>query len=98
MLNKTDRLIDSVDARQIDRIVDDVEVVAENARKMTEDLKPVTARLDPLTRDLKVITGRASQITGRVIREFTQKEGMRIFVGSPKGDLKDKLQRMGIMK
>ncbi|MCA9689744.1 MAG: MCE family protein [Myxococcales bacterium] len=98
VLNKTDRLLDSVDARQIDRIVDDVEVVAENARKMTEDLKPVTARLDPLTRDLKVITGRASQITGRVIREFTQKEGMRIFVGSPKGDLKDKLQRMGIMK
>ncbi|MCA9715584.1 MAG: MCE family protein [Myxococcales bacterium] len=94
---KAERLIDTVDPNDIDRIVNDAGAVASNIRKMTEDLKPVTRRLDPIAHNIEIITGRATKITGKVLRKFLQVEGVKVNFTAPRGELKRSLQREGLI-
>jgi phospholipid/cholesterol/gamma-HCH transport system substrate-binding protein len=86
-MTKIEKLADIVDEprrAKIGTIIDDASVATANLRQMSEDLKDVTKVVGPLVKDLAVLAKRAAAIDGPMIRQFVQREGVKVFFGSKK--------------
>jgi phospholipid/cholesterol/gamma-HCH transport system substrate-binding protein len=83
-LGKLEKLADVVDEprrKKIGTIIDDTAVATANLRSLSADMKTLSKTLEPLMAHLSTIAKRASTIDEEVIRQFLQREGMKIFVG-----------------
>ncbi len=84
-LAKLEKLADIVDeprAKKIGTIIDDAAVATANLRKISADFKDAGKKLDPLIDNLATIVSRATSIDGKVLRQFLQKEGVKVYFGS----------------
>lgn len=80
-LEKLAAIVDDDRSQKIKRIIDDAAVATANLKKISKELEDVGSVFKPLLSDLKTIADRASAIDGELIRQFLQKEGVKIFVG-----------------
>lgn len=83
-LGKLEKLADIVDEprrKKIGTIIDDTAVATANLRSLSADLKDLSKTLQPLLTNLATIAKRASAIDEDLVRQFLQREGMKIFVG-----------------
>ena len=90
-LGKLEKLADIVDEprrKKIGTLIDDAAVATANLRTISDDLKTVSKTFDPLINSLTTIAKRASAIDEDVIRQFLQREGVKIFVGGRRDALK----------
>jgi phospholipid/cholesterol/gamma-HCH transport system substrate-binding protein len=86
-VGKLEKLADVVDEprrAKIGTIIDDASVATANLRTMSEDLKSVTKIVGPLVKDLAMIAKRAAAIDGPTVRQFLQREGVKVYFGSKK--------------
>ncbi len=84
-LAKLEELADIVDddrSRKIGTIIDDASVAMANLRKLSSDFKSVGKTVNPLLADLGTLAGRLLKIDGKLIRQFVQKEGVKVYVGN----------------
>ncbi len=70
--------------RKIGLIIDDAAVATANVREVTDGLKGVAKSIGPLVKSLGAIADRAAKIDEHVVRQFLQREGMKIYFGSKK--------------
>jgi phospholipid/cholesterol/gamma-HCH transport system substrate-binding protein len=80
-LEKLAEVVDEPRRKKIGTIIDDTAVATANLRRLSTDLAQLSKTLEPLMKNLSVIARRASTIDEEVIRQFLQREGMKIFVG-----------------
>lgn len=84
---KLEKLADVVDEprrKKIGTIIDDASVATANLRAMSDDLKSVTKIVGPLVKDLALLAKRAAAIDGPTVRQFLQREGVKVYFGSKK--------------
>ncbi len=84
-LAKLERLADIVDedrAKKIGTIIDDATVAMANLRTLSNDLKGLTKTVEPLLEDLGRLASRALALDGPTIRQFLQKEGVKVYFGN----------------
>jgi len=84
-LAKLEELADIIDddrSRKIGTIIDDATVAMANLRKLSSDFKGVGKTVNPLLVDLGKLTRRALEIDGALIRQFMQKEGVKVYFGN----------------
>ena len=104
LLSKAERALDSVNRvadeltpermEKLGKILDETYEATSNLRKMSEELVGLTGDLAPMIESLKVITQRAALIDEHVIRQFLQKEGVRVnMFGVPK-NAKPEIERL----
>ncbi len=103
LLAKTERALDAVDRvaaeltpermEKVGAILDDAAVAVENLRKMSEELQGVTGDLGPMLKSLRVLVTRAASIDEHTIRQFIQKEGMRVNLSVPK-NARDRIEEL----
>ena len=95
LIAKTEKALDSVNRvadeltpermEKLGQILDETHVATTNLRKMSEELVGLTGDLAPMVSHLKAIAARAATIDEHVIRQFLQKEGVRVnMFGVPK--------------
>ncbi len=86
-ITKLEKLADVVDEprrAKIGTIIDDASVATANLRAMSDDLKSVTKIVGPLVKDLALLAKRAAAIDGPTVRQFLQREGVKVYFGSKK--------------
>ncbi len=83
-VEKLAALVDEDKRRKIATIIDDASVATANLRDLTDELKGVSKFVGPLVKNLSTITERASKVDETMIRQFFQREGMKIYFGSKK--------------
>ena len=81
-LEKLANVVDDDRARKLKTIIDDASVATKNLRKISNDLSDVGGVLDPLLRDLGKIAKRGAAIDAKLLRQFLQKEGVKVYFGS----------------
>jgi phospholipid/cholesterol/gamma-HCH transport system substrate-binding protein len=84
---KLEKLADIVDEprrAKIGTIIDDASVATANLRQLSDDLKGIGKIVGPLTKDLALLAKRAAAIDGPMIRQFLQREGVKVYFGSKK--------------
>lgn len=84
-LAKLEKLADIVDddrAKKIGTIIDDATVATANLRTLSNDLKGLGKTVEPLLEDLGRLASRALALDGPTIRQFLQKEGVKVYVGN----------------
>ncbi len=84
-LTRLEELADIVDeprAKKIGTIIDDASVAMTNLRKLSADLRDVGTSIDPLLKDLAVLARRALALDAKTIRQFLQKEGVKVYFGN----------------
>jgi phospholipid/cholesterol/gamma-HCH transport system substrate-binding protein len=94
LLAKTERALDAIDRvsneltpermERVGEILDDVSVTTANLRKMSEDIKDIGGDLGSVMANLRLLLKRAASIDELTIRQFIQKEGMRVNLNVPK--------------
>ena len=94
LLAKAERALDAVDRvaaeltpermEKVGEILDDAAVAVENLRKVSDELVGVTGDLGPMLKNLALIVKRAASIDELALRQFIQKEGMRVNLSVPK--------------
>lgn len=105
LIAKTERALDAVDRvageltpermEKVGKILDDAAIAVENLKATSEEIKGVTGDLGPMLRSLRTIVTRAATIDEHVLRQFIQKEGMRVNLSVPKNarDRIDELEK-----
>ncbi|MEZ4383088.1 MAG: MlaD family protein [Nannocystaceae bacterium] len=91
VLDKGERLLDAIDAKKLDKIVDDAAIVAANTAKITAELKPVAKASQSLVDNLAVLAKRGASLTEKTLRTFLQAEGVRIFLSKPSREIRGKI-------
>lgn len=84
-LAKLERLAEIVDderARKIGTIIDDATVAMANLRTLSAELKGLSKTVEPLVEDLAKLARRAMALDAATIRQFLQKEGMKVYFGN----------------
>jgi phospholipid/cholesterol/gamma-HCH transport system substrate-binding protein len=84
---KLEKLADIVDEprrAKIGTIIDDASVATANLRKVSADLQDIGKSVNPLMKDLAVLAKRAAAIDGPMVRQFLQREGVKVYFGSKK--------------
>jgi len=84
---KLEKLADVVDEprrAKIGTIIDDASVATANLRKVSDDLKDIAKVANPLMKDLSTLAKRAAAIDGPMVRQFLQREGVKVYFGSKK--------------
>jgi phospholipid/cholesterol/gamma-HCH transport system substrate-binding protein len=84
-LAKLEKLADIVDeprAKKIGTIIDDAAVATANLRKLSADFEGLGGKIEPLIDNLASIASRAASIDGKLLRQFLQKEGVKVYFGS----------------
>jgi phospholipid/cholesterol/gamma-HCH transport system substrate-binding protein len=90
-LAKLERLAAIVDedrAKKIGTIIDDSAVAMANLRKLSSDLKDLGKTVEPLLEDLGRLAERALALDGPTIRQFLQKEGVKVYFGNKREAVK----------
>ncbi|MBX7079322.1 MAG: MlaD family protein [Nannocystaceae bacterium] len=83
-LEKLAGVVDEDKRKKIATIIDDASVATANLRELTDELRGVSKFVGPLVKNLATITERASKVDETMIRQFFQREGMKIYFGSKK--------------
>jgi len=81
-LEKLTEIVDDERAAKIGTIIDDTAVAVANLRKLSSELKDVGKEIEPLLEDLGTLARRALALDGATIRQFLQKEGMKVYFGN----------------
>ena len=81
--NVTDELTPEK-AKQIAKILDDLEVASANLKKVSGEIKGIGLDIAPLLKNLKVLTNRLMGIDELFIRKFVQEEGVKVNLGTSK--------------
>ena len=84
-LSKVEELTEIVDedrAKKIGTIIDDAAVAMANLRTLSRDLQDLGKSIDPLVKDLGKLTRRALALDGETIRQFLQREGVKVYFGN----------------
>jgi phospholipid/cholesterol/gamma-HCH transport system substrate-binding protein len=84
-LTKFEKLAEIVDddrAKKIGTIIDDSAVALANLRALSNDLKDLGKTVEPLLEDLGRLAQRALALDGPTIRQFLQKEGVKVYFGN----------------
>jgi phospholipid/cholesterol/gamma-HCH transport system substrate-binding protein len=90
-LAKLERLAEIVDddrAKKIGTIIDDSAVAMANLRTLSSDLKDLGKTVEPLLEDLGRLAERALALDGPTIRQFLQKEGVKVYFGNKREAVK----------
>lgn len=103
LLSKTEKALDAVNRvadeltpermAKLGEILDEAHAATTNLRKVSEDLVGLTGDLAPMIKNLKTIAARAATLNEHVIRQFIQKEGMRVNLQVPK-NARDRIEEL----
>jgi ABC-type transporter Mla subunit MlaD len=91
VLDKGERLLDAVDAKKIDKIVDDTAIITANTAKITADFKPVAKASQSLVDNMAILAKRGASLTEKTLRTFLQAEGVRIYFSKPSREIRGKI-------
>ncbi len=83
-VEKLTTIVDEDRRKKIGTIIDDSAVAVADLREITADLKQFTKFVGPLLKDLATIAKRGAQLDGPFLRQFLQKEGVKVYFGSKK--------------
>ena len=83
-VEKLTTIVDEDRRKKIGTIIDDTAVVTADMRQITNDLKALTKFVGPLLKDLTTIARRGAALDGPFLRQFLQKEGVKVYFGSKK--------------
>lgn len=83
-VEKLASIVDEDRRKKIGTIIDDTAVVTADMRQITNDLKALTKFVGPLLKDLTTIARRGASLDGPFLRQFLQKEGVKVYFGSKK--------------
>jgi hypothetical protein len=83
-VEKLASIVDEDRRKKIGTIIDDTAVVTADMRQITSDLKELTKFVGPLLKDLTTIARRGASLDGPFLRQFLQKEGVKVYFGSKK--------------
>ncbi len=75
-------IVDEDRARKLGTIIDDGAVAMANLRTLSNDLKGLGTTIEPLLEDLARLARRAMGLDAKTIRQFLQKEGVKIYFGN----------------
>jgi phospholipid/cholesterol/gamma-HCH transport system substrate-binding protein len=81
-LERLAKLVDDDRAKKLGTIIDDATVAMANLRALSSDLKGVGKTVEPLLESLSKLAERALSLDGPTIRQFMQKEGVKVYFGS----------------
>jgi len=81
-LEKVAEIVDDDRAKKIGTIIDDATVAMANLRTLSNDLKGLGKTVEPLLEDLGRLAARALLLDGPTIRQFLQKEGVKVYFGN----------------
>lgn len=82
LLGDVEAKLKALDEEKIRKMMADGEAALANVRKLSADFRDLAKTTTPLLNDLKTIAQRAAQINEKVIRQFTQIEGLTVhFIG-----------------
>ncbi len=81
-LEKLADVLDDERAKKLKTIIDDAAVATKNLRKISTDLSDIGGVMDPLLKDLGKIAKRAASVDEKLLRQFLQKEGVKVYFGS----------------
>jgi phospholipid/cholesterol/gamma-HCH transport system substrate-binding protein len=81
-LEKVAAIVDDDRAKKIGTIIDDATVAMANLRTLSNDLKGLGKTVEPLLESLGKLAKRALALDGPTIRQFLQKEGVKVYFGS----------------
>jgi phospholipid/cholesterol/gamma-HCH transport system substrate-binding protein len=81
-LEKVAAVVDDDRAKKIGTIIDDASVAMANLRTLSGDLKGLGKTVEPLLADLGRLAARALLLDGPTIRQFLQREGVKVYFGN----------------
>ncbi|MCX4246437.1 MlaD family protein [Paraliomyxa miuraensis] len=81
-LEEVAKIVDDDRAKKIGRIIDDATVAMASLKTLSKDLEGLSKSVEPLVADLAKLARRAMALDGATIRQFLQKEGMKVYFGS----------------
>lgn len=81
-LEKLAEIVDDDRAKKIGTIIDDATVAMANLRTLSGELRGLSKSVEPLVKDLAKLARRAMALDAATIRQFLQKEGMKVYFGS----------------
>ncbi|MCH9680265.1 MAG: MlaD family protein [Deltaproteobacteria bacterium] len=90
-LTKLEALAEIVDddrAKKLGTIIDDATVAMANLRTLSGDLEGLGTTVEPLLEDLGRLARRALLLDGKTIRQFMQKEGVKVYFGNKREAVK----------
>jgi phospholipid/cholesterol/gamma-HCH transport system substrate-binding protein len=87
-LEKLAEIVDDDRAKKIGTIIDDATVAMANLRTLSGDLKGLGKVIEPLLEDLGRLAARALALDGPTIRQFLQKEGVKVYFGNKREAVK----------
>ena len=80
-------------AAKLEQILDDVALATAELRQVSESLGEGRQELGPLLKALRVTFERTAMIDELGLREFLQKEGVNVNLGTP-GEVKKKIKQL----
>ncbi|MBC8071300.1 MAG: MCE family protein [Deltaproteobacteria bacterium] len=83
-LEKLSAIVDEDRRKKIGTIIDDAAVVTADIRQISADMKELTKFVGPLLKNLAKIAERGAALDGPFLRQFLQKEGVKVYFGSKK--------------
>jgi phospholipid/cholesterol/gamma-HCH transport system substrate-binding protein len=83
-VEKLTTIVDEDRRKKIGTIIDDTAVVTADMRQITDDLKELTKFVGPLIKNLAKIAERGAALDGPTVRQFLQREGVKVYFGSKK--------------
>ena len=81
-LEKLAEIVDDDRAKKLGTIIDDAAVAMANLRTLSGDLEDLGKTVEPLLESLSRLATRALMLDGPTIRQFLQKEGVKVYFGS----------------
>ena len=81
-LEKVAEIVDDDRAKKIGTIIDDASVAMKNLRTLSGELEGLSKSVEPLVKDLGRLARRALALDGPTIRQFLQKEGVKVYFGN----------------
>ncbi|MCA9651173.1 MAG: MCE family protein [Myxococcales bacterium] len=81
-------IVDDDRAKKIGTIIDDTTVAMANLRKISGDMKDLGTGVESLVEDLGTLARRALALDGATIRQFLQKEGVKVYFGNKREAVK----------
>lgn len=75
-------IVDDDRARKLGTIIDDATVTMANLRKISGEMKGMGKNVESLVKDLGTLARRALALDGATIRQFMQKEGVKVYFGN----------------
>jgi ABC-type transporter Mla subunit MlaD len=76
------QIVDGDRKKKLGTLIDDASVAMANLRKISGDLEGIGKTVEPMLEDLGRLARRALSLDGPTIRQFMQKEGVKVYFGN----------------